>query len=296
MTNETKLLRLIGYASGIAGNDSGSGDGPYYLQNHQLIEILAEGGLNAKWQNIISANSDKQLSKLKIVSDLCTKLAQETKKLAEQKQKFVVIGGDHSSAIGTWSGAAAAYQAKGHIGLIWIDAHLDSHTPESSETGNIHGMPVACLLGYGAETLKNIAYSQAKILPENLTIIGARSFEKAEQELIKRLNIRVIYQDELNIMGVEAALIEAKKRAMNNAVAYGYSIDIDAIDPNDAPGVGTPEENGIKSAELLSALSQYADDQNLIGLEIAEFNPHYDQQNKTQKIIAELLLALTTRR
>lgn len=295
MIKTSPTLPLIGYASGIAGNDPGCGDGPGFLQNHQFIEALAAGGLNAYWLNTISPGSDINKSTIKTVADLSNRLAEETEKLSKQHQRFVVIGGDHSSAIGTWSGVASAYQTNGTIGLIWIDAHLDSHTFETSETGNIHGMPVACLLGYGDPMLKNMRFSKPKILPQNLTIIGARSFEHGEQELIKRLGVRVFYQDELNVIGIKAALAQARARATNNTVGYGMSIDIDAIDPGEAPGVGTPAKYGIKSQDLLMALADYAADETLLGIEFAEFNPHHDREGKTKDILAKLLLALAVR-
>jgi len=286
----SKSIALIGYASGIAAGDPGCGDGPMVLQHSNLAVELGYEGLMTYWEEILQPIPE--LTKLATIADICNRLAQCTARLAQEKKLFTVFGGDHSSAIGTWSGLASAYRNQGSIGLVWIDAHLDSHTPETTPSGNIHGMPVAALLGYGAPELTHIMDVQPKIKPENLSLIGIRSFEIEEAELLKRLNVRIYNMDEVQQRGIEVILQEAIVRAKLGTAGYGLSIDIDSIDPNDAPGTGVPEPNGIHAQNLKKALRQLQHDEKLLGVEIAEFDPHHDHNHKTQKIIKELLLSI----
>jgi arginase len=283
-------LSLLGYASGIAAGDSGCGDGPPLLQKSALCNELANAGIAASWLDMLYpiANADKLLA----VAEICTRLAQHTRHIAEQKKLFAVFGGDHSSAIGTWSGVYAAHKQQGAIGLLWIDAHMDSHTPGTSPSGNIHGMPVAHLLGHGAPELAGILDKAPKLQPEHVCLIGIRSFEAGEAELIKRLGVRTYYMDEVNRRGIKTVMQEALQIVQQGTVGYGVSIDLDGLDPNDAPAVGTPEPHGIIAKELYPALAMLAGDAKLLGIEIAEFNPHHDRNKQTEKVIQQLLLIL----
>lgn len=287
-----KSLSLIGYASGVASNDDGCQDGPVVLQQSDILQQLSRYSLQAHWLNVLQPDPKLTADKYSCVADICHRLAENTRRMVENNNLFTVIGGDHSSAIGTWSGVAAACQTQGKIGLIWIDAHLDSHTPDSSESGNIHGMPLACLLGLGDRRLTSIAMPSAKLLPQNVTLIGVRSFEQGELALLQKLEVRIIFQEELAQRGMSAALAEAHKRAMTATVGYGFSIDLDAIDPQDAPGVGKPEPNGIAAASLCEALKIYRNDPALLGVEIAEFNPGRDKNNLTFELIMKIIRSL----
>lgn len=275
---------IIGYASGIAAGDSGCKDGPTYLfKTHQL-------------KNTKILYDIKKSDKYAVVTDICTRLSDEVVECIDKERFFTVIGGDHSCAIGTWSGAAHALRDKGDIGLIWIDAHLDAHTPQTSPSGNIHGMPVAVLLGYGDEHLIRIQDNLPKIKPENLCMIGMRSYESGEQDFINKLNIKVFYMDEVLRRGFDAVFAEAIEIVTRNTVGYGLSLDIDGIDPIEAPGVGTPVDNGIAGELLCQAFKKYSlqdkksqTHKKLLGLELAEFNPHRDIDKKTEMLIIKLL-------
>lgn len=288
--HNSKTISLVGYASGVAAGDKGCCDGPTVLQQSNLIPELAKQGLNAKWLEVFSPLKGSALT---VVTDICKRVAQKTCALTQQDSPFVVVGGDHSSAIGTWSGVRSALSADSELGLIWFDAHLDAHTPETTETGNIHGMPVASLLGYGSPELINIQYKGAKIRPENLCLIGIRSFEKGEEKLIKDLGVRVYYMDEVKQRGIKVILKEVVTNMNHNTVGYGLSIDLDGIDPLEAPGVGTPVPDGISANELCQALAESVrNDHHLLGVEITEYNPHHDINNRTQDIIKHLLLSI----
>jgi arginase len=285
------LENYIGYASGLAARDPGCQDGPVSLfKNHIFKNTQLLYAIN-NIDNNINKNSDKYA----VVSELCTRLSVKTAYFIQQKKLFAVIGGDHSCAIGAWSGVAHALRDQdktADLGLIWIDAHLDSHTPDSTPSGNIHGMPVAALLGYGNKSLTDILDHHPKIKPENLCMIGMRSYESEEQKLIQKLNIRVFYIEEILKLGFEAVFMQAKKIVTAHTAGYGLSLDIDAIDPVDAPGTGTPEKNGISAGDIYNAFRkaylQHQDDK-FLGVEIAEFDPHRDINHQTEKLIVKLL-------
>ncbi len=274
----------IGYASGIAAEDVGCKDGPIVLfKTHEF-------------KNTTYLSEIKNPDKYIVVNDICTRLSEEVVQCIKNKQFFTIIGGDHSCAIGSWSGAAHALRNKGDIGLIWIDAHLDAHTPQTSPSGNIHGMPVAVLLGHGDDRLIHIQDKLPKIKPENLCLIGMRSYESGEQDLIRKLNIKVFYMDEVLRRGFDAVFGEAREIVTRNTIGYGLSLDIDGIDPVDAPGVGTPEENGISGESIRQAFIKYCiqdkksqTHQKLFGLELVEFNPHRDVDKKTEILMIKLL-------
>lgn len=289
-------LPLIGYASGIAAENDGCADGPFALKHNDLHQKFASIGVDAYWVDILQPNKRLLKNKYKCVADLASRLALYTNNLIEDQQLFAVIGGDHSCAIGTWSGVAFACSSRGAIGLIWIDAHLDSHTKETTESGNIHGMPLACLLGYGDPLLATIASSKAKLLPQNVAIIGARSFEKGELKLLQILGVRIFFQEEIDSIGISAAFKEAHRIATNGTVGYGLSIDMDAFDPSEVPGVGTAVANGLSVNPFCSALTKYSVDPALLGIEVVEFNPHLDRYDLTKDAIVKLLFSLLQRR
>ncbi len=285
-------LHLVGYASGIAGADqAGSGEGPLKLQHSSYFLALNQQGIPLAWEKMIQPESSYS-SILSQVTKMCQQLADSTAALTAKKEPFLVLGGDHTSAIGTWSGVAHAKRPEGQVGLIWIDAHMDSHTPETTESGNLHGMPMACLLGYGERSLTQLCNDVPKLQPENVCLIGIRSYENKEAELLQKLKVKIIYMDEVKQRGMTAVLADAIKTVSAHTVGYGISIDIDSMDPSDAPGTGVTEPEGIFAEDLRKALITCANDPRRIGFEIAEFDPSRDSEQKTEKIIAKLVSAL----
>jgi arginase len=209
--------------------------------------------------------------------------------LVKQNNFFCVVAGDHSSAIGTWSGVYDAIHQQGDLGLIWIDAHMDAHTPETSPSGNIHGMPLACLLGYGYKNLISILQNAPKLKPENICLIGVRSFEEGEENLLKNLGVKVYFMDEVQSRGFKSVMQEATHHVKKNTAKFGVTIDIDAIDPIEAPGVDVPEPNGIRINELREGFQEIINDKKLLGVEIVEFDPHLDINQQTEKLVVSLI-------
>jgi arginase len=176
--------------------------------------------------------------------------------------------------------------------LIWIDAHMDMHTPETTHTGLIYGMPVAALLGHGAPELTGVAGGVAALEPRHVCLVGARSFEPEEPAFARRHGVRVIGMDEVRTRGLAACLAEAKAIATRGTAGYGISLDLDAFDPADAPGVGTPAAGGIDAGAFLREWPALVRDPKCVGLEIAEYNPARDESGETLRLMGDLVAAL----
>ena len=199
----------------------------------------------------------------------------------------VIIGGDHSVAIGTWSGVARV--AGEPVGLLWIDAHLDSHTPETSYSGAIHGMPLACLLGRGDKRLLNIGLSGVQVSAGHTAVLGARSYEPEELDFLKASGVRIIDSVELAQRGFADCLHEALGIVTAAPAGFGVTLDLDAIDPLLAPGVGSPEPEGLNARDVLEAVSGIAGLPGFRALEIVEYNPDRDRLGITASLISDLV-------
>jgi arginase len=292
-------LALIGAAIGCGAPDERCADAPLALRDGGLAEALSAAGLHATWEAVHLAPLRRDgADPLATVGDLARRMAVDTAALTRARRRFVAFGGDHTAAIGIWSGAARGLQTAGvndeppgRFGLIWVDAHMDSHTFATTESRMIHGMPVACLLGQGDPSLTDLAGTQPAVAPENLCLIGTRSFEPGEAALLARLGVRIIPIDEVQRIGFAAALTEARAIASNGTAGYGLSLDIDAFDPAEAPGTGYLEPNGLHADDVAPALRALAADARFVGLEIAEYNPHKDGDGRTARMIERLVKA-----
>jgi len=231
---------------------------------------------------------------LPLIIDFNQRLADHVSGVMQRGFSPVILGGDHSIAIGTWNGVAKhlAAEKKGPLGLIWIDAHMDAHTPETTPSGAWHGMPVAALLGYGDPSLTKLKRQEPILLPENLCLVGVHSFEKEELELLNRLGVKIYRVDEVKKRGIQQVLQEAVAHVTKHTKQYGVSFDLDVIDPTEAPGVGSPEPGGLLSQELIAALPIIGSDPRLIGFELVEFNPSRDQEKKTFSLCCRILEAV----
>ncbi len=284
-----KELFLIGYASGIAGADSRSEAGPLVMQQSPVMALLQKE-FSVSWKELIKYDQKDNYPIVEIVAALSRQLANVVASLVTEKKCFVVLGGDHTSAIGTVNGLAKAVGQQ--PGLLWIDAHMDSHTPETTHSGNLHGMPLACLLGRGASTLTQLYDFSPVLNPKHVCLVGVRSFESEEAALLNELGVKVFYMDEIHARGLQTVLTEAKRIVTNSPAGYCITFDIDSIDPQDAPGTGVAEPDGLRAVELFHALKIFANDPLLKGIEIVEFDPHLDVDHKTENVIAQLILAI----
>lgn len=283
-------LKLLGAASCWGARDQRCDLGPELLRSMGLQRTLRAAGCEAVWQAILHPHKTPLIrDTYDVVADLCQRLATEVAAAVHENTPFVVLGGDHSCAIGTWSGAAAAVPHRRPIGLIWIDAHMDSHTPETSVSGAVHGMPLASLLGYGDPRLNSVHFAGPKVFAEHVCLIGVRSYEPDEAEFLQQHKVRVYLMDEVRERGLSTVINEAYELISPGTAGFGVSIDLDAIDPLDAPGVGSPEPAGIAAADLLQALAPLSTKPGLLGIEIAEFNPARDRNDETARVITRLI-------
>lgn len=291
MNNKFQQIHIIGIASCYGAQDLRCADAPLILQQLNLAEILSKSTQEIHWDNNIhpTIHPISEASRKTLVLNVCKQLATQTHQLTLKNQKFVVIGGDHSCAIGTWSGVYAGLPKPKDFGLIWIDAHMDSHTPETSPSQAIHGMPVAALLGFGDPSFCHIEGPEQKIKPQNLCLIGIRSFEPAEANLLNKLGVKIFYMQDVQKLGIKKTLQLAKEHVSNRHQPFGISIDLDAIDPKYAPGVGSPAQNGIQATELIDALDSLHYSNNFLGIEITELNSHNDRNNKTAKLAIKII-------
>jgi arginase len=224
------------------------------------------------------------------IAETCTHTAEAVMKILEEGLTPLVLGGDHSLAAGSISGVAEFYRRRGEkIGLLWIDAHTDINTPETSLSGNVHGMPLAALLGLGPEPLAKIFGYAPKIAAENTVLIGVRDVDEAERENLRRAGVTEVYtMRDIDERGMRTVMEEALRVAGRGTVGYHVSLDMDWIDPEDAPGVGTPVRGGATYREAHLAMEIIADHGRLLSFEIVEVNPVIDEHNRTADLAVEL--------
>ena len=229
---------------------------------------------------------------LKEITATCTKHADLVLKTLEAGKVPVSLGGDHSMAVGSVAGVAEFYRRQGQkIGLIWIDAHTDINTPESSPSGNVHGMPLAAIMGLGPVELSNIYNFSPKIKPENCVLVGVRDIDAIERENVHRAGIEVLTMRDIDERGMRTVMEEALRMAGRGTAGYHVSLDMDWIDPEDAPGVGTPVRGGATYREAHLAMEIIADHGRMLSFEIVEVNPVIDEHNQTADLAVEMALS-----
>src|SRR5918992_1742177 len=247
-----RQVEMIGAAWGLGGADPGCAEAPAALVP-LLAQRLAACGLPAIAGPILEPSPGER-RKQYAVSKLCGQLAAAVADARRRGRLPCVIGGDHSCAGGTWTGVARTL--RGDLGLVWVDAHMDSHTPATSHTGRLHGMPLAWLLGQDDDPLYGLASGVLK--PQHACLVGVRSYEPEEDERLRRLRGRGVFMGEIRERGIDAVLDEALDIATAGTSGFGVSIDLDVVTPEEAPNVGTPVKGGVSSAELARALQDVA--------------------------------------
>jgi arginase len=204
----------------------------------------------------------------------------------------ISLGGDHSIAIGSVSAQALHWGERGlPVGLVWVDAHADMNTPETSPSGNIHGMPLAVLLGLGPSELTSIAGDRPALSAANVSIVGARDLDREERRIVKESGVRVFTMSEIDERGVSACMDEAVARASKGTAGVHLSFDLDGVDPEVAPGVGTAVPGGLTYREAHLACEKVAQSGRLLGMDMVELNPILDESNRTAKLAVELILS-----
>ncbi len=242
----------------------------------EIAETQAFGSQNARYLNQIA--------------ETCTRTAEAVVNTLEEGMTPLVLGGDHSLAVGSISGVSEFYRRQGQkIGVLWIDAHSDINTPDTSPSGNVHGMPLASLLGLGPEALTSIFGYTPKIIPDNTVLIGVRDIDAAERANIRRAGLTEVYtMRDIDERGMRAVMEEALRAAGRGTAGSHVSLDMDWIDPEDAPGVGTPVRGGATYREAHLAMEIVADHGRMVSFELVEVNPVIDEHNRTADLAVEL--------
>lgn len=296
---QERILDIIGYDSGWGCGDFRCEDGPYQFPCDQLMARLAAGHVQTNWHAPLGIKflgrhdeADSKQKTLPFLLEGLKRLEQRVAASCASGHVPLVIGGDHAAAMGTWPAIVRTHDAARQCGLIWIDAHLDCHTYETSSEGKWggwwHGQPLPALTGYGLSELTGIGGREPKLDPAHICIIGAHSYEPAEKDFVTRHGIRVYSIEDVERRGFAAVFDEARAYVQQGTKGFGLSIDLDAFAPDDAPGVATREDVGIMASDALPALAGIGQDPRFYGLEIVEYNPHKDLNGKTARLMTDL--------
>jgi len=294
-----KKIRVIGIPLDLGQSRRGVDMGPSAVRVAGLearLEALGHVVEDAGNVSVAIAEQKKEgdahAKYLKEITATCTKHAELVLKTLEAGKVPVVLGGDHSVAAGTVAGVAEFYRRQEQkIGLVWIDAHSDINTPATSPSGNVHGMPLAAIMGLGPPELSNIYGFSPKVLPENCVIVGARDVDATEKENIRRAGVEVFTMRDIDERGMRVVMEEALRMAGRGTAGYHISLDMDWIDPEDAPGVGTPVRGGATYREAHLAMEIISDHGRMLSFEIVEVNPVIDEHNQTADLAVELTLS-----
>jgi arginase len=226
------------------------------------------------------------------IAAACGDLATRVHSAMQRGAVPLVLGGDHSVAIGTITGVSRHFRDRNQrVGLIWLDAHADMNTPDTSPSGNIHGMPLACLLGMGPEPLTSLAGFQPKIAPANTVIVGLRDVDLTERPHVRESGVHAFTMRDIDERGLRSVMEEAIRFATDGTVGFHCSLDMDFVDPKDAPGVGTAVRGGATYREAHLAMEMICDSRRMTSIEVVEVNPVLDEANRTADLAVELIMS-----
>lgn len=293
-----KGVGIVGVPLAYGASMAGVELGPAALRVARLTRRIVQLGYQVRDLGDLHVEASQtpepgdKLKHLREISVACKDLAEKVAGVLNAGELPLVLGGDHSIAIGSISGFASyCRQRDEKAGLIWFDAHADMNTPETTPSGNIHGMPLAVLLGYGTPELTNIAGFAPKLDPTLCVHVGARDIDRDERELVGKLGIRFMTMREIDERGMSACMDEAIQVASQASGGYAVTFDVDALDPGDAPGSGTLVRGGLTYREAHLAMEKIAEAGGMRSLEVVEINTALDINNKTAELGVELILS-----
>ncbi len=292
-------LKILGVPIDLGGNHRGVDMGPSALRVAGLNDGLRGlGRVVSDLGNVAVPTpesrdpGDPRVRFLDEIAGVCEEVAVVVQREMEDGSGLVILGGDHSAAVGSVSGSSAwAAQNDGRVGLIWVDAHTDMNTPDSSPSGNVHGMPTACLLGDGPEPLTGILGAPPKVRPENVVFIGIRSVDVGERGLVRESGAHVFTMREVDELGIRRVMQKAVDLASDGTVGFHLSFDMDGVDCRVAPGVGTPVMGGLTYRESHLLCEMAHDSGGMIAMDLMEVNPVQDLRNATAELGVELILS-----
>jgi arginase len=291
------IVHLLGVPMDLGSGRRGVDMGPSAIRIAGVADRLAElghkvvddGDIDIKNMEELKVG-DERARYLPEIVRAATILARKIDRIMGLGHFPLVLGGDHSIAVGTMSGLASFAQRQGkRVGLLWIDAHGDINTPETSPSGNIHGMPLAALLGYGVSELTGIAASQPKVDARNVALVGIRSLDTGEKKRLKETGVQVHTMSDIDRHGADRVMEKALARVTDGTDYVHVSFDLDAVDPTVAPGVGTPVKGGLDYREAHLIMELLHDSGVMTSLELVEVNPILDQGNASAVFAVELV-------
>jgi arginase len=231
------------------------------------------------------------------IAHTCARLADMVEKAADQGRAPLVLGGDHSVAVGTVAGMSRHFHKQNRkLGLIWLDAHADMNTPQSSPSGNVHGMPLACCIGNGPQELTGLAGYTPAVEPGSVAIVGLRSVDDIERLNVRGAGVHAFTMRDIDERGMRNVIQEAIHCVTLGTGGFHLSFDMDAVDPSEAPGVGTPVHGGITYREAHLAMETVCDSGLMASMEVVEVNPVMDEANRTALLAVELVMSAMGKR
>jgi arginase len=292
-------IRIIGVPMDLGASRRGVDMGPSALRVAGLQARLKQLGRQVEDIGNISVRQpeeqhygEKNAKYLDEIAETCKGLAETVRKALEAELLPLVLGGDHSIAVGTMAGVAGFFHKQSkRVGMIWLDAHGDMNTPESSPSGNVHGMPLASIMGYGPPELTELAGVKPMVEPRNVVLVGVRDLDSRERRLMKESGVHVFTMRDIDERGMREVMAEALKFAGDDTAGVAVSLDMDFVDPSDAPGVGTPVRGGVTYREAHLAMEMIADSRSMVSFELVEINPVIDLHNTTATLGVELVLS-----
>jgi arginase len=277
--------------------------GPSAIRVAGLHERLASLGYQVEDEGNIPVEQPESLPPghpkaryLPQILKACRLLAGAVEKACEDGRFPLVLGGDHSVAIGTVSGVSRYLRRRQSLGLIWVDAHADMNTPETSPSGNVHGMPLACCVGQGPLELARMFNYAPKVDPSRVALVGVREVDQLEKPHVRASGVRAFTMRDVDERGLPAIMEEAISIASGGAAGFHVSLDMDAVDPREAPGVGTAVRGGITYREAHLAMEMICDSGCMISMEVVEVNPVLDEANRTAALAVELVMSALGKR
>ncbi|HYO82259.1 MAG TPA: arginase [Bryobacteraceae bacterium] len=297
-------VAIIGAPMDLGAGRRGVDMGPSALRLAGLNERVASLGYEVRDLGNVEVEQPESLAVLQSsarylpqIQQTCTRLAHIVYKALSAFQFPIVLGGDHSIAAGTVAGAARYQRERGEkLGLIWIDAHADMNTPETSPTGNVHGMPLACCLGDGPPELSRIFDVSPVVDPANVAVIGLRDVDRTEAPRVRDAGVRAYTMRDIDEKGMHRVLRDAMEAVCQGTAGFHLSFDMDSVDPDEAPGVGTPVRGGLTYREAHLAMELISDCGRMLSMEIVEVNPVLDEANRTAMLGVELVMSALGKR
>jgi len=297
MTAAGRTIRLMGVPMDLGAGRRGVDMGPSAIRIAGVHQTLTGLGFQVADDGDVAVPSpesrksgDPSARYLGEIYHVCNRLRLRVRRTLEAGEVPVVLGGDHSIAIGTVSGVSEFFRGRNQeVGLIWVDAHADMNTPESSPSGNVHGMPLAALLGFGSERLVEMGGFAPKVRREHTCLIGIRNLDKHEKVLLQQSGVRAYTMRDLDERGMRAVMAEALELVSTGTAGFHVSFDLDGMDPKEVPGVGTPVKGGINWREANLLMEMVADSSKMCSLEITELNPVLDMCNASGQVAVDLI-------